>query len=173
MGGRQGRLNVGETRAAVTSAGSQPVPDHVRDLYTDQWSRVLTPLQDALEARSQEVLAQRSRRMNDKREREEQRLRGTLTDLQSSIEHRLIELEQSEHVEQLSLFDTGERLQFDVDKQALRDRIERIGDDIEKEVEILRRRYKVRTSTGSRSGSSSSSPRMSASAHATPRRRAA
>ena len=95
VGGRQGRFNVGETRAAVAFAGSQPVPGHVCDLYADQWSRVRTPLQDALEARAQEVLDQRSRRMNDKRTREEKRLRGTLTDLQSSIERRLNELEQS------------------------------------------------------------------------------
>ena len=47
-------------------------------------------------------------------------------------------------MEQLRLFDTGERLQFDVDKRALRDRIDRIGDDIEKEVAILQRRYEVR-----------------------------
>ena len=76
VGGRQGRLNVGETRAAVASAGSQPVPDHVRDLYADQWGRVRTPLQDALEARTQEVREQRSRRMDAKQTTEEQRLRG-------------------------------------------------------------------------------------------------
>ena len=144
VGGRQGRLNVGETRAAVASAGSQPVPDHVRDLYADQWGRVRTPLQDALEARTQEVREQRSRRMDAKQTTEEQRLRGTLTDLQLSIQRRLDELEQSEHVEQLRLFDMGERQQFEVDVQALRDRIERIGDDIDQEVENLRRRYAVR-----------------------------
>ena len=144
VGGRQGRLNVGETREAVSSVGSQPVPDHVRDLYADQWERVRTPLQDALEARAQEVLDQRNRRMDAKRASEEERLRGTLTDLQSSIQRRLNEIEQSEQVEQLRLFDTGERQQFEADVRALRARIERIGDDIDKEVEILRRRYEVR-----------------------------
>ena len=47
-------------------------------------------------------------------------------------------------MEQLRLFDTDERRQFDADVRALRDRARRIGDDIDKEVEILRRRYEVR-----------------------------
>ena len=144
VGGRRGRLNVGETRAAVTSAAADPVPDHVQGLYADQWDRVRGPLEQALETRAQDVLDQRNRRMDAKRADEEARLRGTLTDLQASIQRRLDELEQSEHVEQLRLFDTGERQQFDVDVQALRDRIGRIGDDIDKEVEILQRRYEVR-----------------------------
>ena len=144
VGGRQGRLNVGETREAVQFAGSQPVPDRVRDLYADQWNRVRPALQEALEARAGEVREQRERRMDEKQSREEQRLRGTLTDLRSSIQHRLDELDQSDGVVQLRLFDTGESQQFDRDVQALRDRIERIEDDIDREVEILRRRYEVR-----------------------------
>ena len=144
VGGRQGRLNVGETQAAVSSAASEPVPDHLRDRYIDQWARVQPALQQALGARADGVLERRQRAMDSKRNTEEQRLRGTLEDLKSSIERRLDDLEKSEPVEQLRLFDTDERRQFDADVRALRDRVERIGDDIDKEVEILRRRYEVR-----------------------------
>ena len=87
---------------------------------------------------------QRSRAMDAKRDAEERRLRGTLADLQSSIQRRLDELERSDPVEQLRLFDTDERQQFDADVRALRDRVQRIGADVDKEVEILRRRYAVR-----------------------------
>ncbi|MCY3850320.1 MAG: helicase-related protein [Acidimicrobiaceae bacterium] len=142
--GRQGRLNVGETRAAVTSATAESPPDHVRDRYVDQWQRVQPAVQEALRVRANEMRDQRSRAMDAKRYAEERRLRGTLADLQSSIQRRLDELEQSEDVEQLRLFDTDERRQFDADMQALRSRIERIGDDVEAEVEVLRRRYAVR-----------------------------
>ena len=144
VGARQGRLNVGETRAAVAAATTTAPPDHVRDRFVDQWSRVQPALQEALRARADEMREQRSRAMDAKRDAEERRLRGTLADLQASIQHRLDELEQSDTVEQLRLFDTDERRQFDADVRALRQRIERIGDDTEAEVEILRRRYAVR-----------------------------
>ena len=144
VAGRHGRLNVGETRAAVTSASSQPVPESVSGLYADQWSSVQPALQSALKARADEMLEQRSRAIDAKRYDEEQRLRGTLEDLRSSILRRLDELEQSEHVEQLRLFDTDERRQFDADVRLLRERAERIGDDIDTEIDILQRRYDVR-----------------------------
>ncbi|MDE0268961.1 MAG: DISARM system SNF2-like helicase DrmD [Acidimicrobiaceae bacterium] len=143
VGGRQRRLNVGETRAAVTSACSQSVPDHVCARYTDQWGRVQPALQRTLEVRAEEVRSQRGRAIDAKRENEEKRLRGTLKDLQLSIWHRLDELEES-NSEQLRLFDSDEREQFDADVRALRDRVEQIDSDIEKEVEILKSRYRVR-----------------------------
>ena len=144
VGGRQGRLNVGDTRTAVASADAQPLPDHVRDRYVDQWKRVRPALQEALRVRAEEMREQRSRAMDAKRDAEEKRLRGTLADLQSSIQRRLDELEKSDPVEQLRLFDTDERHQFEADVRALRDRVESIGADADKEVEILRRRYAVR-----------------------------
>ena len=144
VAGRQGRLNVGDTRTAVASAGAQPLPDHVRDRYVDQWKRVRPALQEALRVRAEEMREQRSRAMDAKRDAEEKRLRGTLADLQSSIQRRLDELERSDPVEQLRLFDTDERHQFEADVRALRDRVESIGADADKEVEILRRRYAVR-----------------------------
>ena len=144
VGARQGRLNVGETTTAVASAALTMPPDHVRDRYLDQWTRVRPALEDALRVRAEEVREQRNRAMDAKRDAEEKRLRGTLTDLRANIQRRLDELEKSEIVEQLRLFDTGERKQFDADVRALRNRIERIGDDIDAEVEILRRRYDIR-----------------------------
>ncbi len=144
VGGRQGRLNVGETRTAFTSATVESPPTHVRDRYVDQWQRVQPALQEALRVRAEEVREQRSRAMDAKRDAEEKRLRGTLADLQSSIQRRLDELEKSESVEQLRLFDSDERSQFDADVRALRYRIEQIGEDVEAEVAVLRRRYDVR-----------------------------
>ena len=144
VGGRQGRLNVGETKSAVASATVEIPPTHVSNRYVDQWQRVQPALQEALRARAEEMREQRSRAMDAKRDAEEKRLRGTLADLQSSIQRRLDELEKSESVEQLRLFDTDERRQFDADVRALRHRIQRIGDDVDAEVEVLRRRYAVR-----------------------------
>ena len=144
VGGRQGRLNVSETRSAVASAGSRAAPAAVRSLYVDQWPRLKNPLQEALAARAGEVREQRSRAMDAKRDTEEKRLRGTLQDLKASILRRLDELQQSDTVEQLRLFDDDGHRQIQADIQALRDRAERIGEDIEKEAAILQRRYAVR-----------------------------
>ena len=144
VGGQQARLNVGETSAAVAAALDDSPPDHVRDRYIDQWSRIRPKLEAALAARADEMRRQRSNRMDAKREAEEKRLRGTLADLQASIRQRLEELEHSDNVEQLRLFDDDERRQFDADVSALRARVDRIGEDVEAEVEILRRRYAVR-----------------------------
>ena len=143
VGGRQGRLNVSETRRAVSSTDSRPVPGHVRDRYVDQWTRVRTALENALVSRAGEVLRQRSRAIEDKRDNEEKRLRGTLEDLQASILLRLSKLE-AETSPQLRLFNTEDHRQYQADMDALDRRAQKIGDDIDKEVEILRRRYEVR-----------------------------
>lgn len=142
--GRQGRLNVGETRQAVAAAGDVTPPAHVSDRYVAQWPRVRPALEEALRARAEEVRGQRERRMDDKRDREERRLRGTLAELKESIRRRLAELETSEAVAQLRLFDDDETRRFDADTRALRDRVERLDADVEAEVEVLRRRYAVR-----------------------------
>lgn len=144
VAGRHGRLNVGDTRAAVAAATADTAAQHVRDRYADQWSTLGPALEEALRARADEVRDQRSRRMDAKRDTEEKRLRGTLADLRASIQRRLDELERSEGAEQLRLFDTDERHRFDADVQALRERIDRIGTDVDTEVDILHRRYQVR-----------------------------
>jgi hypothetical protein len=135
---------VGETRAVVESATDESPPQYVQDRYVDQWTRIQPALEEALRSRADEVREQRSRRMDAKRDTEEQRLRGTLADLKASIQNRLEELEKSEEVEQLRLFDNEERRQFDIDVRALHERIERIDADTEAEVAILRSRYAVR-----------------------------
>ncbi|MCY3785512.1 MAG: DISARM system SNF2-like helicase DrmD [bacterium] len=145
VGGRQGRLNVGETRAAMRAAHAEAPPDHVRDRYVDQWPRVRPALTAALKARAQEVQAQRERRMDDKRDREARRVRGTLEDLRTSIHRRLEELASEAEAEQLKLFLTDdERRRFDIDVYALRVRLDRIDGDIATEVGALEHRYDVR-----------------------------
>lgn len=144
VGGRQGRLNVGETRAAIAAATPHRPAEHVVARYVDQWERVRPALEEALRARAEEVREQRSRRMDTKRDTEERRLRGTLADLGASIERRLAELEHTEPVEQLRLFDIDERRQFDADVRALRERVARIAADADTEAAILHRRYAVR-----------------------------
>lgn len=144
VGGRHGRLNVGETRAAVAAAGDVTPPAHVADRYAGQWERVRPALEEALRARADDVRGQRERQMDDKRDREERRLRGTLADLKVSIRKRLDELETSEAAAQLRLFDDEEAKRFGADARALRERIEHLDADVEAEVEVLRRRYAVR-----------------------------
>ena len=143
VGGRHGRLNVGDTRSAVASASSQAVPEASRDRYVDQWaaSHGAAP-GSARRPRRRSASAAQPRHGRQTRHRGEAPARNT-PGLQASILRRLDELQQSDTVEQLRLFDDGHR-QIQADIQALRDRAKRIDDDIEKEAAILQRRYKVR-----------------------------
>ena len=144
VGGRQGRLNVTETRAAAAAACDATPPDHVCQRYAGQWRRVRPALEEALRIRAGEIRGQRERRMDAKRDREADRLRGTLSDLKTSIRRRLEEIESAPAVEQLPLFDPEERQRFETDVAALRNRIERIDDDIAAEIQNLHQRYRVR-----------------------------
>lgn len=145
VSGRQGRLNVGETQAVVTAGRSDaPPPGYISNKYVDQWERVKPALEQALATRAEEVRAQRERRLDAKRDREAARLQGTLTDLKTSIQRRLDELESSPDTEQLRLFDAEEREQFEADIAALRRRIDQIDDDIATEIKNLEERYRVR-----------------------------
>ena len=144
VGGRQGRLNVTETRTAAAAARDETPPDHVCQRYAGQWRRVRPALEEALRIRAGEIRGQRERRMDAKRDREADRLRGTLSDLKTSIRRRLEEIESAPAVEQLPLFDPEERQRFETDVAALRNRIERIDDDIAAEIQNLHQRYRVR-----------------------------
>lgn len=144
VGGRQGRLNVTETQAAASAARNETPPDHVRQRYAGQWRRVRPALEEALRIRADEIRGQRERRMDAKRDREADRLRGTLSDLKTSIRRRLEEIQSAALAEQLRLFDPEERQRFETDVAALRNRIERIDDDIAAEIGNLHRRYQVR-----------------------------
>ncbi len=144
VGGRQGRLNVGETRTAAAAAYDDTPPDHVRDRYAGQWPRVRPALKKALKTRAGEIRGQRERRMDDKRDREAERLHGTLNDLKTSIIRHLEQIESGSLFEQLPLFDPEERQRFETDITALRNRIERIDGDIAIEIENLHQRYQVR-----------------------------
>ncbi|WP_420435491.1 DISARM system SNF2-like helicase DrmD [Candidatus Poriferisocius sp.] len=144
VSGRQGRLNVGETQAVLAARRGDTPPPGVSDKYVDQWQRVRPALEQALAARAEEVRDQRERRLDAKRDREAARLQGTLTDLKTSIQKRLDELESSSDAEQLRLFDAEEREQFEADIAALRRRIHQIDGDMATEVKNLEARYKVR-----------------------------
>lgn len=144
VGGRQGRLNVTETRTAAAAARDETPPDHVCRRYAGQWRRVRPALEEALRIRAGEIRGQRERRMDAKRDREADRLRGALSDLKTSIRRRLEEIESAPAVEQLPLFDPEERQRFETDVAALRNRIERIDNDIAAEIQNLHQRYRVR-----------------------------
>ena len=147
VGGRRGRLNVGETRSAVAAVVNAPRPrPAVRDRFVEQWPRIRPALESAVSARAEEVRSQRERRLDAKRDREAARLRGTLNDLRVSIQRKLQEFEDEAADLQLTLFeddaDGYQRLRFDMD--ALRERFARIDGDIDREVGNLQRRYEVR-----------------------------
>lgn len=147
VGGRRGRLNVGETRSAIAAILNAETPTRaVQHRYVDQWPRIRPALESTVSSRAEEVREQRARRLDAKRDREAARLRGTLNDLKLSIQRRLAEVESEATDMQLTLFDNDQDAydRFMVDIDALRDRLDRIDDDIDREVGNLAQRYEVR-----------------------------
>lgn len=137
--GRFERLNVGDTQNALNSATDEPAPEFLREKFVEKWSNLAQkPLQTALEARARERSQSLEKNLSERVEAEIKKLTEVLTQLRNSIER---ELAEEESVIQLELFTTPEREQFDKNKDALKQRLQEIPAEIERETEAIRRRY--------------------------------
>ena len=131
------RLNVGQTAEALGAARATVVPETMRGHLAAQLAAIRPALLAALEARGRDRAESLSRTLADRAEHEAEAITAILSELRDSI---TAELER-EPDPQLQLFNPaeGEQLRRDVD--ALRRRLERIPDDIERETAAIRRHY--------------------------------
>jgi superfamily II DNA or RNA helicase len=145
--GRFARLNVGETKAALEAGTSEAAPGFVCDELATSWSQFQDQLFRALEVRAQDVTTGLDRKFAARAEEEERNIREVLTELQRSIRQQLADLEKEQGMQLfLSGFEPGqlaggEREQLQRDLDALRARVEEIPAEIEREVEVIRKRY--------------------------------
>jgi superfamily II DNA or RNA helicase len=145
--GRFARFNVGETRAALDAGTGDTAPGFVCDELAGAWEQIESPLYRALEVRAQDVAAGLERKLALRAEEEERNVRDVLTDLRRNIGKQLEELESEKGLQLfLSGFGPGqlaipEREQLQRDLDALRRRLDEIPSEIEREVEVVRRRY--------------------------------
>ena len=141
LGGRLSPLNVGQTEQALRTVTSGAAPGHVCELLTGQWDRIRPPLLKIIEDRSSEVGRQRAGRLDAQREAEAAKVTEILTALESAIRR---QLKEAQKPEQLDLFSSDERRQYDRDLDVLRRRLDSIPAEISAEQENLRRRHATR-----------------------------
>jgi superfamily II DNA or RNA helicase len=146
LGGRAGfaRLNVGEVKGAAAARGDELMPRHQQDELEQAWPRLRDAVFAAVQARATELRGGVMRLLNDRVEVEITSLNTVMTQLATAIRR---ELDASEHgrAEQLTIFDAAserERTQVARDIDALRRRLDEIPQEMERDAERLRRRYR-------------------------------
>jgi superfamily II DNA/RNA helicase len=135
--GRFSRMNVGETRSALDDALPDDAPESVKERLQSLWPSHRDPLVRSLEIRMRDRTANLGRWLEERAEKEASDMRAILEELENHIWAELEEAEQP----QLELFSTPEREQFERNKGALRERLESIPEEIERETEAIRARY--------------------------------
>ena len=131
------RLNVGATVAALSAARRSVVPATMRGHLATRLDAIRPALLAALEARARDRAESLARTLADRCEHEAEAITSVMTELRGAITAELAR----EPDRQLRLFNPaeGEQLRRDVD--ALRRRIQRIPEDIERETAAIRRHY--------------------------------
>ena len=138
--GRFSRLNVTDARAAHDAALSEAAPGFIEDRLRDLWPRLRDPLLQSLEARVAERTKNLQSFLDERSEREVEKLTTILNELAAAISDEL----QTEADPQLRLLldNDTERAQRERDIASLRARLDRIPAEIERETAHLRVRYR-------------------------------
>jgi len=135
--GRFARSNVGEVRDALAAALPYVAPEAIQQRLAGIWPQHADALLAALEARMRDRTAGLQRALEERAEKESADIRAILTELRTSI---LRELHEPE-VQQLHLFKLAEREQLERNMDSLKERVERIPEEIERETAAIRARY--------------------------------
>lgn len=132
-----GRLGVGAVREALVASRAAGVPRAMRGHLAARLETIRPQLLAGLEARSRERAQSLGRTLVDRADGEAQAIAAVLSELRAAIEAELSPRE----LPQLQLFNPDERRQLERDLEALRARLARIPEDIERETEAIRRHY--------------------------------
>ncbi|MBD2112539.1 MULTISPECIES: DISARM system SNF2-like helicase DrmD [Cyanophyceae] len=135
--GRFSRLNVGQVQQALAAALPEQVPESFQQRLMDLWPGHKDQLLRSLEVRMDERTNGLQKALQDRCDKEVADITAIMTELRQQI---LKELEQPE-VEQLTLFSTTEKEQFERNLSSLQLRVEQIPQEIEQESAIIRSRF--------------------------------
>jgi len=135
--GRFNRLGVMQVQAALGAVAPGVVPEAMQQKLAEMWDKYAESLLQALEVRKGERTTSLQRDLQNRAEKEIGDISAILTELQKSI---LKELEEPQ-VEQLTLFSTPEREQFERNMNSLKARAEQIPREIEQETSLIRKRF--------------------------------
>jgi superfamily II DNA or RNA helicase len=137
--GRFARMNVGETQAAYAAMEEQSAPGFVEDRLKELWSKLEAPLLQSLEARMTDRTKNLQKFLDERSEQEVAKLTVILQELEKSIRETLNEKDEPQ---QRFEWSDGERQQRERDLNSLRTRLKEIPDELARETEHLRSRYR-------------------------------
>lgn len=135
--GRFTRLNVGQTNDALAAATDDEPSDAVKRRLEKVWDDVESQLTTALEARMRDRVASLEKSLAEREAKEVADITTIMLELKRTIE---VELNDA-GPEQLELFSSEERTQFERNRDALAARAAAIPAEIEKETAAIRARF--------------------------------
>jgi superfamily II DNA or RNA helicase len=137
--GRFSRMNVGETEAVSAAATDQRGPGSVEERLMALWAKAEAPALQALEARMQERTRNLQKFLDDRAEREVANVTAVMHELERSIREVLADKEDPQL--QFDWSDT-EKQQRERDIGSLRARLLELPNELARETEHLRGRYR-------------------------------
>ena len=135
--GKFSRLGVMQIQSALGSVLPDAVPETIQQRLAELWDKYSESLMQSLEVRKTERATSLQRDLQNRAEKEVGDITAVLTELRQSILRELVEPE----VEQLNLFSTPEKEQFERNINSLRLRADRIPQEIELETAAVRSRF--------------------------------
>jgi superfamily II DNA or RNA helicase len=138
---KEGRFSRFESGIKLQTALNAVVPGEVREAMrlklAELWEKTAEPLMKALVVRQEERSRSLARNLQERAEKEAGDIEQILTELRLSIERELDEPQ----VEQLELFNSAEKEQFERNVSSLRARLGQIPLEIEQETRLVRERF--------------------------------
>jgi hypothetical protein len=139
--GRFSRLNVGETKEAFEAATETPAPAAIEARFQGLWPKHRDALLAALEARKVERTKNLEKNFEELAEKEVDKLRFVMNELRRTIHEELESRDDPQFKLDFGGDDPGKQ-QYERDLGALRRRYDEIPDEIEREAEHVRSRFR-------------------------------
>jgi len=138
--GRFSRLNVGDTKAALAAATDTPAPEAIEARFQALWPKHRDALLAALEARRVERTKNLEKNLDERAEKEANKLKTVMTELQRAIQAELDRKDGPQLLLDLGGDEPGKQ-QRERDMAALRRRLNEIPEEIRRESDHIRSRF--------------------------------
>ena len=135
--GRFSRLGVMQVQAALGAVIPGQVSETMQNRLAGLWDKCAEPLMASLVKRQEERSGSLAQNLNDRANQEVEDITKILTELKISIEQEL----RIPQVEQLTLFSSAEKEQFERNIGSLKARLQQIPHEIEQETAAIRARF--------------------------------
>ena len=135
--GRFRRMNVSQVATALEAASPRGPSENVKQRLVELWPTLKSSLVQSLEVRMRDRMGGLEKFLADRADKEVNDITTILQELARTIAAELTEPE----YQQLELFETPEREQYDRNINALRHRLDQIPAEIEQETALIRARF--------------------------------